>query len=47
MATETVLKFKALKKPAQLSVINSLEKVCGKNSFNFSSRSIIQQVLDY
>lgn len=26
--TETVLKFKALKKPAQLAVINSLEKVC-------------------
>jgi hypothetical protein len=26
--SETVLKFKALKKPAQLAVINSLEKVC-------------------
>jgi len=25
---ETVLKFKSLKKPAQLSVISSLEKVC-------------------
>lgn len=28
ISTETVLKFKALKKPAQLAVINSLEKVC-------------------
>ncbi len=25
---ETVLKFKSLKKPAQLAVISSLEKVC-------------------
>lgn len=28
---ETVFKFKALKKPAQLGVINSLEKVCASS----------------